>query len=290
MTAAVYLTRFRRNCLLVDAGGSRAALIPRSHNLPGFPEGIGGRDLLERQWEQAKRYDLQSIAGAVTSLSREIDGSFTAQVTHTDRKQEQIRACTILMASGVVDNEPDLPDFLDAVARGLIRHCPICDGYEVRGQKIGVIGWGGKCVNEALFLRTWSADVTLLSLGRELDTNEGQRRRLIEGGVKLIEEAVGAVITEGDRIAALRLGSGVEHRFDSLYSALGTKVRSDIACELGAKADDDGALFTDAHQRCSIPGLWAAGDVVSGLNQIAVGMGQAAIAATDIHRRLLGWN
>lgn len=290
MTAAVYLTRFRRNCLLVDAGGSRAALIPLSHNLPGYPQGINGRELLERQWQQAKRYGLRSIAGAVTSLSRQPDGSFTAQVTRTDRKQEQIEARSILMATGVVDTEPELPDLLDAVARGLIRHCPICDGYEVMGQKVGVIGWGGKCANEALFLRTWSEDVTLLSLGRELEVDDNLRQRLIDGGVKLIEEAVAAVIAEGDRIAALRLGSGVEHRFDCLYSALGTKVRSDIACEVGAGADRDGALFTDAHQRCSLPGLWAAGDVVSGLNQIAVGMGQAAIAATDIHRHLLGWS
>jgi thioredoxin reductase (NADPH) len=58
--------------------------------------------------------------------------------------------------------------------------------------------------------------------------------------------------------------------------------------QLGADTDADGALLTDAHQRTSVVGLWAAGDVVSGLNQLAVAFGQAAIAATDIHRQLLG--
>lgn len=288
LTAAVYLARFRRNCLLVDGGGSRAALIPRSHNLPGFPEGIAGPVLLARQREQARQFGADIQSGAVTHILGS-NGDFTVRVERPAGGSYEIRARHILLAAGVVDNEPDLPDLIDAVARGLIRHCPICDGYEVIGQKIGVIGWGGNCATEAVFLRTFSEDVTLLSLGRQLSISDAEHAMLADSGVKLIGEAVGSVVTAGDRISAFRLDSGVEHAFDTLYSALGTKLRSDLALALGAAADKDGALLTDAHQRTSLPGLWAAGDVVSGLNQIAVAMGQGATAATDIHRRLLGW-
>src|SRR5206468_10707164 len=79
---------------------------------------------------------------------------------------------------------------------------------------------------------------------------------------------------------------GEEHRFDTLYSALGSRIHSDLALSLGAEADEDGALIVDDHQRTSVPGLYAAGDVVCGLSQISVAMGQAAIAATDINAGL----
>jgi thioredoxin reductase (NADPH) len=285
LVAAVYLARFRRHVVVVDAGASRASLIPTSHNLAGFPDGISGNDLLERQRQHAMRYGADIVGGTVTRVEAE-DG-FLAKIQHPDGHAETLHARNVLLATGVLDIEPELPDLFDAVARGLIRHCPICDGYEAINRKIGVLGWGGKCAGEAKFLRTYSPDVTLLSLGRPLDLTDEEWQTLRAQGVKLEEEPVARIIIAENRITALRFGSGREQVFDTLYSALGTSVRSDLAVQLGADADADGALLTDAHQRTSVPGLWAAGDVVSGLNQLAVAFGQAAIAATDIHRQLL---
>jgi thioredoxin reductase (NADPH) len=285
LVAAVYLARFRRHVVVADAGASRASLIPTSHNLAGFPEGISGNDLLERQRRHATRYGAAIVAGTVTRLEAE-DG-FLAKVQRPAGHAETLRARNVLLATGAIDIEPELPDLFDAVARGLIRHCPICDGYEVIDRKIGVLGWGGKCAGEAAFLRTYSPDVTLRSLGRRLDLTVEERQGLEAQGVELEDERVAEVIIKEKRITALRFGSGREQVFDTLYSTLGTRVRSDLGVQLGADTDADGALLTDAHQRTSVPGLWAAGDVVSGLNQLAVAFGQAAIAATDIHRQLL---
>jgi thioredoxin reductase (NADPH) len=285
LVAAVYLARFRRNALVVDAGASRASLIPTSHNLAGFPQGITGEDLLERQRQHAVRYGAEIVAGIVTCLEAE-DG-FAAKVQRQDGQASRLRARTVLLAAGAIDVEPELPDLFDAVARGLVRHCPICDGYDAIDQKIGLISWSGECAGEAAFLRTYSPDVTLLSLGRRLELTDEERRVLQAQGVKLEEEPVARIIIKEKRIAALRFDSGREQVFDTLYSALGTRVRADLAVQLGADTDADGTLLTDAHQRTSVADLWAAGDVVSGLNQLAVAFGQAAIAATDIHRELL---
>jgi thioredoxin reductase (NADPH) len=76
---------------------------------------------------------------------------------------------------------------------------------------------------------------------------------------------------------------GREASFDTVYSALGLNPRSDLARILGAKTDGCGALVVDAHQRTSVPGIYAAGGVVEGLDQIVVAMGHAAVAATHIH-------
>lgn len=151
-------------------------------------------------------------------------------------------------------------------------------------RKIAVIGFGDQGLGEAVFVaRTYSLDVTLLTLGVEFDHDE--RARVEEHGIRLVEEPIIALDLDDDRISAMRTGSGMEHRFDVLYSALGMEIRSNLAVALGAEHDAAGALIVDDHNRTSVAGLYAAGDVVRDLSQIVVGMGHAAVAATDIHNR-----
>jgi thioredoxin reductase (NADPH) len=191
----------------------------------------------------------------------------------------------ILLATGAVDIEPDLPDMPNAVQRGLVRYCPICDGFEARHKKIAVIGQGDHGMGEAMFIaRTYTCDVTLLTLGRPMELSGDQRRELADHGINIVEEPIEALDVQDDRIAALRSG-GREHRFDVLYSALGLRYRSDLALALGAERDPDGALLVDSHCQTTVKGLYAAGDVVRGLDQIVLGMGHAATAATHIHNR-----
>jgi thioredoxin reductase (NADPH) len=116
--------------------------------------------------------------------------------------------------------------------------------------------------------------------------SDQDRELLMQAKIKLVEEPISEVFIEGDRIEALRMYSGAAHDFDALYSMLGITVQSGLARELGAKCDDDDNLLVDAHLRTSIPGLFAAGDVVNGLNQISVATGHAAIASTAIHNSL----
>ncbi|HET8726450.1 MAG TPA: NAD(P)/FAD-dependent oxidoreductase [Alphaproteobacteria bacterium] len=284
LSAAIYLGRSRRRFLVADAGTSRAAWIPCSHNHSGFPDGIGGKELLARMRDQAERYGARVEPATVQAL-KQVGGDLEATIDGKGGRRT-IKARTVLLATGVVDREPDLPDLAHAVARGFVRHCPVCDAYEVIDRRIGVIGFGANGMSEALYLRTYSPDVTLLTLGRPMDLSDKDREALAGAGINVIGSPVGNVMVEGDRVAAIRLEDGREEQFDTLYSALGVDVRSDLATALGARRNADGALIADAHQRTTVPGLWAAGDVVSSLNQISVAMGQAAIAAIDIHRHL----
>ena len=281
LTAAIYLARFRRDFIVIDGGASRADWIPLSHNHAGFPDGIGGPDLIARMRAQARRYGARIVRGEVGSLDLLDDGSFSATVG-----TETIRAQKVLLATGVVDIEPELPNLADAVRSGLIRHCPICDAYEVIDRKVAIIGYADPCVGEALLLRAYTADLTLLTLGRTVHLSHDERKALATCGIRVVEEPVSEIICEGGRIAAWRMGSGDELRFDTIYSALGRRVRSDLAVALGAACDEDGAVIADEHQRTSVPGLYAAGDVVRGLAQISVASGQAAVAATDINNSL----
>ena len=281
LTAAIYLARFRRRFRVIDAGASRASWIPLSHNHAGFPDGVTGNDLLARMRAQAERYGARIESGTVASVQRD-EGGFTVR-TEDGRA---VRARTVLAASGVIDLEPELPNLYQAVQRGLIRHCPICDGFEVIDHRIGVIGHGTDALGEALFLRTYSRDVTLLTLGVSMNLEESDARRMAEAGLRAVEEPVVEVHSEAGRIAALTTASGERLTFDTLYSALGTVPRTDPVRGLGVRTSPDGRLVVDRHQQTGMEGLYAAGDVVDGLNQIAVAMGQAAVAVSAIHRRL----
>jgi thioredoxin reductase (NADPH) len=278
LTAAIYLARFGRRFVVVDGGDSRAAWIPVSRNHAGFPEGVSGPALLRRMREQALRHGARFEFGAVRKLGRAPEGGFVANMG--DRT---IRAHAVLLATGVVDEEPGLPDIADAVRRGLVRQCPICDAYEARGQRVAIIGYGKCSLKEAMLLRGYTDDLTILTLGRPLEIPGDERDALDAAGVRVVEDPVERLTVEGDRIAGWTMGGGRPERFDTVYSALGRRVRSELAQALGAACDADGALEVDDHQRTTVPGLYAAGDVVRGLAQISVAMGQAAVAATTIN-------
>lgn len=279
LTAAIYLARFRRSVLVLESGDSRAAWIPRSHNHPGFPDGVRGPTLLARMRRQAELYGARFQAARVETL-RPARGGF--RVT-TDR--ETYRARTAILATGVHDNVPPIPGLEDGVARGLVRICPICDGYEVIGQRVGVIGLDDHCAQEAAFLRTYTDDVTFIHVG-EGALPKPAAATLRKAGVAVVESAVRGVRIERRRITAFDFDAGASRAFDVVYSALGVTPRTRLATQAGAALDAGGRLTVDAHQQTSVAGLYAAGDVVRGLNQISTAQGEGAIAATDVHNRL----
>ncbi len=280
LTAAIYLGRFRRRALVIDAGESRLGWIPITHNHPGFPEGIRGALLLARMQARAERYGATIKAGEVRAIAHAHSG-FDAE---TD--QARFTAPFVILATGAKDTPPPLPDLFDAVQKGLVRICPVCDAYEVIGQSVGVIGDGPHGAREALFLRHFSDRVSLIHLGDAAHLDLSARAELAAAGVTVVEVGVREVVVEAGRIVALRHADGERRAFDTLYSALGMTARATLATSLGAAASEAGCLVVGQHQMTQVAGLYAAGDVVRGLNQISIAQAEGAIAATDIHNRL----
>ncbi len=286
MTAALYLARYNRRFALFDSGNSRAAWIPESHNLPLFTQGIAGPEILRRQREH-----LEAYGAPIIDASRHKAGQGRGLASPPGSgKMAAPRSCLRALSysqPASVDIAPRIPDVEEAVKRGLIRYCPICDGYEARGRKVGVIGIGDRGLGEACFIaRTYSSDVTLLSFHEPLVLSAGELETAKAHGITVIREPVATLAFNGRAIFAKAAGGGRDYEFDVMYSALGVHYRSALATALGAETDEMGALTVGDHSETTIPGLYAAGDVTRGLNQIVVAMGQAARAATHIHNRL----
>ena len=270
--AGVYLARFRRNVVLMTSGESRARLIPRTHNVPGYAGGITGPELLAHLDEQLACYDVTAVKGHVTSIAKD-DGGFLlegAQGVHYARR--------VILATGVRDCIPnDLSQLSAHIGSGLVRLCPVCDAFEVSGKRIGLISRGRHAVREAMFLSAYSKSVALLTHGQGLADAIDD----LDANIAVHTAAVQNIARAGP--LAVTLIDGKVLQFDALYAGFGVEVHSHLAAALGAKRDPEGYLTVDQMQETSVRGLYAAGDVVQSLSQISVAFGQAAIAASAVN-------
>lgn len=280
LTAGIFLARFKRSFVLIDGGDSRASWIPRSHNHPAFPEGINGIDLLGRMRRQMQEYGGHRREGRVTALAREADGRLRVET-----EDGPLLARHLILATGVKDELPPVENAVEHVREGLIRQCPICDGYEVQGKRVAVLGHKPCTAGEALFLRTYTDDLTLVTMGEPLTVRPEDRERLDAVGVTIVETPLRWLDCARDRVE-VHLADGQVLRFDAAYSGLGSRPHTELGRMAGAELTGDGRFVTDAHQRTTVPGVYAAGDAVTGLNQIAVAMAQAEVAAVDVHNAL----
>lgn len=285
LTAAMYLARYRRDVLVVHDGTARALRIPLTHNVPGFPEGVCGTDLLARMTEHATEYGARLHEALVTGLERTANG-FTAQLDDGGA----ITARGVVLATGIWLNEVDLPREVheQAIKDDVLRYCPVCDAYEHSGREIAVLGADLHGAAEAMFLRQYSDKVTLIPAWSD-DLDADQHHELDDSDITVLRGRVTAIEPDADGITvhlAGRDGTASSHRFGILYPAFGVTPRTDLAVKLGLEVDEDGRLGALTHMKAEIPGFYAAGDIVEGLDQISVAMGHGAVAATKLHNYL----
>lgn len=277
LTAAMYLRRFHRDIAVVDDGCSRARWIPRSHNCPGFPGGISGIELLEKLKSQAAGYGVSIRGGHAGSLR--LDGTRFV----VDAEGASFAASNVILATGIRDVLPPVSWAQEAIGIGALRLCAICDAYEASDGLMACYGPVGRAIRHASFLRTFSSRVFVAPASAE-PAKRTDLEAVAKAGIGLLS---GPCRIEFDgRHCHVIDAHDNEHRFDALYPVLGSHARSELATGVGVRKDDAGNLIVDSRQMTSVRGLYAVGDVVSAINQIAVGFGHAAIAATAIHNSL----
>jgi len=275
LTAATYLRRFNRSCLVLDSGSSRARWIPESNNCPGFPQGVSGVDLLHRMKQQALSFETPFESALVDAIRRDDEGFVLVAGSI------EWHARCVILATGITDKLPDAPWVEEAVACHALRLCSICDAYEASDTRIGVYGPLAHITAHGLFLRAYSSRVVLLPT----DNSDGgdALAKARAHGIEVLPSG-GALGFDGQRCTYTHDGS--TEVFDTVYPFLGAHTTAGLVASLGVQLSDTGEIVVDRKQMTDLPGLFAIGDVVSGLNQISVAVGQAAIAATAAHHWL----
>jgi thioredoxin reductase (NADPH) len=277
--AALYLKRFCRDVAVIDAGRSRTRYISASRNCPGFPYGIGGKELLERLRQQLQGHGVDVIGDRVLRVRHARDGLFCVE-----SDSAALLARSVIVATGVVDRLPRWPNVEAAILANLVRLCAVCDAFEAEDKRIAVYGNAETGIGHASFMRAYSTRVAFIHPPDETLPAE-QREEAARMGVEVLQVAEeDCLLTDG--AFCVQTSDGVRRNFDCVYVSLGSDAKTTLLEGLGVLTRDGGDVQVDEKCETSVGGIYAIGDAVSALNQISVAFGHAAIAATAVHNRL----
>jgi thioredoxin reductase len=267
LNAALVLARARRRVAVVDAGDPRNA--PAAH-MHGFlsRDGMAPAELLAAGRAEVVGYSGELVADRVAR----IDEGFVMHLAGG----RALPARRVLVATGLRDELPDVPGLRERWARDVL-HCPYCHGYEVRDQPLGVLG----ALHLGLLLPQWSADVVFFPHRTELSADE--REQLVARGVHIEDGEVTGLAVDGDALRGVELADGRVVPRAALFVGPRFVPRDELLAGLGCATVEDGRVRTDPTGRTSVPGVWAAGNVVDPRAQVvtAAGMGSAAAIALN---------
>jgi thioredoxin reductase len=276
LSAALVLGRARRRVAVVDVGTPRNA--PAAH-MHGFlsRDGMPPRDLLAAARAEARGYGVELVDDRVVEATT----GFTVRLAGGRR----LAARRLLLATGAVDELPDLPGVRERWGRDLL-HCPYCHGWEVRDEPIGVLGIGPGSVEHAHLLRQWSDDVVFFA--HTYPVTASDRAALDVRGIEVVDGQVARLVVVDDRLDAVQLADGRAIPRTAVFIRPPLRTREDGLTEsLGCDVDEAGLVRVEAAGRTSVPGVWAAGNATNPRAQVITAAGEGSAAAIDINADLV---
>ncbi|WP_107450602.1 NAD(P)/FAD-dependent oxidoreductase [Streptomyces silvensis] len=281
LNGALMLARARRSVVVLDAGAPRNAPADGVHGLLGR-EGMPPAALLERGRAEVRGYGGQVVPAEVESVERAGDGF---EVRLADGRA--VRARRVLVATGLVDELPDVPGLHERWGRDVL-HCPYCHGWEVRDQAIGVLGSGPLSVHQALLLRQWSADVTFFPHTMAPPSAE-EAEQLAARGIRVVEGEVDSLEIVDDRVVGLRMADGELVRRDAVAVAPRMVARVGFLKALGLEPVPHlaGEHLPSEAGRTEVPGVWVAGNITDLAAQVGGAAAAGAAAAGQINADLV---
>ncbi|WP_184921764.1 NAD(P)/FAD-dependent oxidoreductase [Saccharothrix ecbatanensis] len=270
LNAALLLARARRRVAVVDNGQPRNA--PAEH-MHGFlsRDGMSPSAFLEVGREEVVGYGATMINAVVDDLVAFDGGGFTASMDNG----QVLRARSVVVATGLRDELPDIPGVRDRWGRDVV-HCPYCHGYEFRDQALGVLGVSPGSISHAQLLRQWSADVTLFA--HTLDLSDEDRATLAARGIEVVDGAVAEVVVRDDAVRGVVPADGDLVARSVVFVVPRMVPRDALLTKVGCAVGEDGWVTVDKAGRTSVPGVYAVGNVIDPKAQVvtAAGMGCAA--------------
>jgi thioredoxin reductase (NADPH) len=285
MTAAIYGARYGLKTLLLESkvlGGAQATS-PGIENYPGYTF-IVGLELANKMKEQVKKCGaiIKEIT-EVKSIDREGEnGDFLLET-----RRGTYRANAIIFATGGGHRHLNVPGEDTLTGRG-VSYCATCDGPLFRDKTVAVVGGGNTAVTEALYLSEVVGKVYLVHRRDELRAEKIVQDYVFNSSVEILWDTIVTEISGDDLVNELHLKNvkTEEERnlsVDGVFIALGSNPESSLAKSIGVETNERGEILVNAKQATNIPGVFAAGDVVESMKQIAVAVGHGAISADSAY-------
>jgi thioredoxin reductase (NADPH) len=256
LSAAVYMGRFLRKTLVLDAGEGRSSFEQVNDNYLGFPNGVKVKELRELGRQQAQRFGVEFEDCQVDRLECHENGrhfrAFTDGGEYAGR--------TVILCTGVCDIWPDLPDVLEYVGKTLF-WCITCDGFRTFDKAIVCFGRDDEAATTALQFLTYTKRITFVTAPGKLDCSNEKIQDLEEHGIEMMEGEPERVSGTPDRMEAVVLKDGRRLPCDVMFSLLGCRPNNKLAQDVGVKCSPGGYVIVDEEGYTNVPGFFCAGDL-----------------------------
>lgn len=281
LTAGIYAERSGLKTVVIEKGmvGGQVALTPDVDNYPGI-RNVGGIKLMEMIAGHARDYC--TVSEGEELLEVKVGADIEAL---TSRARYVCRA--LILATGAQSKFLGVPGEKAFYGRG-VSVCASCDGWAYKGKEVILVGGGDSALTEALHLRHLGVGVTIVHRRGQFRAQERLQASVREAKIPVlwdtaVEEFLGRdQVLTGVRLRDLKTGEVTEKKVDGAFIAIGWKPNTGIAEQLGAALDERGYIRVDRHMRTNIPRIYAAGDVIGGVQQIVTAVGEGATAALSV--------
>lgn len=280
LNAALILGRCRRRVLVCDSGHPRNVA---SSGLNGFlsRDGIKPAELRRIGREQLGIYTSVEIRDIEVSDVEQVDGRFNVVLADGTR----VLSRKLLLATGVVDNVPDIQGFDDLYGKSVF-HCPYCDGWEMRDQPLAIYGRGEHGKGLALELTAWSRDLVLCTDGPG-ELSSADLDRLSRNDISIREDRIASLEGVEGVLKRIHFVSGETLARRGLFFSTGQHQTSNLARKLGCEFTSKGAVNTGPYEATNIPGVYVAGDASRFVQLTIVAAAEGAEAAFAINTQFL---
>jgi thioredoxin reductase len=278
LSAALVLSRARREVVVVDAGEPRNA--PAAH-VQGFlsRDGMPPADLLAAGRAEVEGYGGRVLGGRVTGIHPTPAG-FDVRLADGP----PLTARRVLVATGLRDELPDIPGVAERWGRDLL-HCPYCHGYEVRDQPLAVLGGSAEAVQHAQLIRQWSHDVVLFPHTDRLPAEA--REQLVSRAIGIVDGRVSRLVVEDDRLTGVAVEDGRVISRAAAFVRPRFVPHVDLLIDLGCAVDANGWVIADASGSTSVPGVRVVGNAADPRAQVITAAGAGSSVAIALNAELV---
>lgn len=276
LSAATWLGRHRRTVLVVDSGEYRNRWVNDVHGYLGN-DPVSPRDLLDRARRDLRQYpSVEFQQGRVQRAVADESGTYGIQLEEQP-DTERVYARRLLLATGVQDVFPDVKGFFEHYGKDVF-HCPTCDGFDARGERIAVFGWSEHIAGFALELLDWAAEIRVVTNGRRFAGDDRRRAALAEHGIEVIEDEAVELLGAPGQMEGVRLANGARTRCTTAFFSIQQRPATGLARQLGCSVGDEGYVVVNDDNETTVPGVYAAGDITPGMQLVPLAVAKGTVA------------